>query len=93
MSMTNLTVETGSHAVERLYSRLTKAQKDLVDGLRADKEKHVIKTDRGFELHDKEGLVVILNDDTVEKLLKQEFIQYVQPGVSNIIRLNPVSWG
>lgn len=90
--MKDLTVESGTNGVERLYTRLTTAQKKVVDELREDKDLFITKDENGYLLMNDEETFHYLNEETVEKLLKQEFLVYVAPDYSNVIRYNVKAW-
>lgn len=86
MSLRNVTVES-SHGVERLFIRATTAQKKLIKELRANKSKFIEKHGNVFHILDGDEFLRILNSDTVEKLLDQKFLVYVDKN-SNKIRLS-----
>ena len=86
MSLRNVTIES-SHGVERLFIRATIAQKHLINELRADNRKYLVKGDNSdfYELHDNVGLIRIVNTDTVEKLIDQKFLNYVSEFSNKIV--------
>lgn len=92
MSMKELTIRDGSNGVERLYSRLTNAQKNIIDELRKNKDLYILKDEDGYLLMDGDTGSHYLNEETVEKLLQQEFLVFVAPSHSNIIRYNVDAW-
>lgn len=86
MSLKNVTVKS-SHGVERLFIRATPAQKKLIEELRNDKDKIIKKEGQEYKLYHNENLIKVLNKETVEVLLSQEFLEYVDRN-SNKIHLS-----
>lgn len=86
MGLKNVTVKS-SHGVERLFIRATPAQKKLIEELRNDKSKLIKKENNEYKLYSDSKLIKVLNLETVELLLSQEFLEYVDKN-SNKIHLS-----
>lgn len=86
MSLKDVTVES-SHGVERLFIRATAAQKRLITELRENKDKSIRNEENEFRLYNGEKLVKVLNAKTVDLLLSQKFLEYIDPK-SNKIHLS-----
>lgn len=85
MAIENVALNT-QHGVERIFIRLTKAQKKIIHELRENKDLFIIKEKNEYKLYENSELIKLLNAPTVEKLLKVKFLTYSDLN-SNKIRL------
>lgn len=84
MSTRSLSIDS-QHGVERLFIRLTDSQKGLITSLREDKKAFIRNEDGEYKLFKNKEFSNLLNKETVEKLIDQEFLEYVNPTSNKIV--------
>ncbi len=83
MSMKNVSIHT-NYGIERVMIRATKAQKSLVDELRSNKDLYIRNENGDYKLYCADTLVRLVNAKTIDKLLSQEVLIYVDPKSNKI---------
>ena len=83
MSMKHVKATT-EHGVERIIIRATESQKHLINELRENKKLYIENKNSEYKLFNDGSLVRLLYKLTVEKLIEQEILQYLDPKTNKI---------